>query len=78
MGMLETIAIPTGKAKIIEVIAAAKCLGNNVIDGEERANDLFLTAAIAASMVSAAGYFAPQRTDERRHSPAEAINSLTS
>ena len=78
MGMLETIAIPTGKAKIIEVIAAAKCLGNDVINGEERAGNLFPTAAITASMIGAAGYFAPQRTGERRHSPAGAINSLTS
>lgn len=58
MGMLETIAIPTGKAKIVEVVAAAKRLGNDVIDGEQRANDLFPAAAITATMVGSAGYFA--------------------
>lgn len=76
MGMLEPIAVPTGETKIVKVISAAESLGDDMVNGERRASDLFAGAAITARIPGAPGHFAAYCGAERRgHSLVGTINS---
>jgi hypothetical protein len=51
--LLDAVAVPTGQAEVVALIASTECLRNDVIERKQSADDILLALAVATSITGA-------------------------